>query len=61
MSNMKKKQYISPEAEVFECKANAMLMASNDLGAPESLEEIIPSSDPPQDDVFNGRGNAFNW
>jgi hypothetical protein len=54
-----KKQYISPEAEVFVCKINGMLMASGDLGAPEAIEEIIPSPEPPSDDVFNGR--EFDW
>ena len=54
-----KKQYISPEAEVFVCKINSMLMASDTLGAPDSVEEIIPSNDPPEDDVFNAR--ELDW
>ena len=57
-----KKQYISPVAEVFVCKINSMLMASEVLGAPESVEEIIPSNEAPgtgEDNVFNGR--EFDW
>ena len=57
-----KKQYISPEAEVFVCKINSMPMASDNLGAPDSIEEIIPSSDAPgtgEDNVFNAR--EFDW
>ena len=59
---MKKKQYISPEAEVFVCKINSMLMASARLDEPDSVEEIVPSNDPPGtggDNVFNGRG--LDW
>ena len=59
MMSMKKKQYISPEVEVFVCKINSLLMASGDLGSPESIEDVIPSTDPPQDDVFNSR--EYGW
>ena len=54
-----KKQYISPEAEVFVCKINSMLMASDNLGAPDSVEEIIPSNDLPEDNIFNAR--ELDW
>ena len=57
-----KKQYISPETEIFVCKINSMLMASARLDDPEAVEEIIPSSDAPgdgEDNVFNAR--EFDW
>ena len=64
---MKKKQYISPEAEVFVCKINSMLMASANL---DSLTEqgsdmqIVPQEDVlpevvSENNVFNGRG--LDW
>ena len=59
-----KKEYIAPEAEVFVCKINSMLMASARLGEPDSVEEIVPSSDAPGeggDNVFNGRGSGYDW
>ena len=62
-----KKQYISPEAEVFVCKINSMLMASANLDSLTELGsdmEIVPQEDvlPEEtsaDNVFNGR--EFDW
>lgn len=62
-----KKQYISPEAEVFVCKINSMLMASTNLDSltePESDMEIIPQEsglpeEASEENVFNGRG--LDW
>ena len=62
-----KKQYISPEAEVFVCKINSMLMASANLDSltePESDMEIIPQEselpeEASEENVFNGRG--LDW
>ncbi len=56
---MKKKDYIAPVAEVFVCKINSLLMASARLDDPEAVEDVTPSSDPPQDNVFNAR--EFDW
>lgn len=39
-----KRQYIAPEAEVFECKVNAMLMGSI-LDPLEDVQDIIPTDD----------------
>ena len=59
---MKKKEYISPEAEVFVIKTNAILMASANLDSlvddPLGDMEIIPQDDvlpdtPSDDNVFN--------
>ena len=61
-----KKQYISPEAEVFVCKINSMLMASANLDSlTEGIDmEIIPQEnglpeETSADNVFNGRG--LDW
>ena len=57
-----KNQYIAPEAEVFVCKTNAMLMASK--FAPEILAPSITPSDDPADEItgeINGRGNGYDW
>lgn len=59
-----KKQYISPEALVFECKANAVLMASANLDSLidadplvddmtiTPVDDILPET-PSEDNVFN--------
>lgn len=57
---MKKKDYIAPEALAFKLHLrSALLIGSPDLGAPESVEDVTPSTEPPQNDVFNGRG--LDW
>ena len=62
-----KKQYISPEAEVFVCKINSMLMASANLDSLTELGSdmgIVPQEDGlpevvSEDNVFNAR--EFDW
>lgn len=57
---MEKKQYISPVAEVFVCKTNAMLMASK--FAPEvDSPSITPTDDEEITGDINGRGSGFDW
>lgn len=57
---MKKKQYISPEAEVFVCKTNAMLMASKlDPESPSQSLEIDPEED--YGGEFSSHGDDFVW
>lgn len=53
-----KKQYISPEAEVFGCKVNAMLMGSL-LDPLEDVQDIIPTDDINPDE-FSGHEFDFN-
>ena len=64
---MKKKQYISPEAEVFVCKINSMLMASANLDSLTELgsdmgivpqENVLPEESS-EENVFNGR--ELDW
>ena len=59
-----KKQYISPVAEVFECKVNAMMMNSvteslDDLLVDDNVS-ILPSEDE-FDGVFSAHGDDFVW
>jgi len=65
---MLKKEYISPEVQVFQCKVNTMLMVSG-----ESLDELLSNDDfnivpdddwTPTDDsdnVFNSHADDFTW
>ena len=64
---MLKKEYISPEVQVFQCKVNTMLMVSG-----ESLDELLSNDDfniVPDDDwapddsdnVFNSHADDFTW
>ena len=57
-----KKQYISPEAEVFVCKINSMLMASANLDSliGETNGEIIPVSEENPGE-FSGRDTSYDW
>ena len=57
-----KKQYISPEAEVFVCKINSMLMASANLDSliNETNGEIIPVSEENTGE-FSGRDTSYDW
>ena len=57
---MKKKQYISPEAEVFVCKTNAMLMASK-FAPEEANPSITPTDDEEIIGDINGRGSGYDW
>ena len=55
-----KKQYISPESEVFECKTDAMLMAS--AFSPSIPNPIItPTDDEEISGDINGRSNGYDW
>ena len=55
-----KKQYISPVAEVFVCKTNAMLMASK--FAPEvDSPSITPTDDEEITDEINSLGTDYDW
>lgn len=55
-----KKQYISPKAEVFVCKVNAMIMASK--FAPEvDTPSITPTDDEEITGDINSIGTAFDW
>lgn len=52
---MKKRTYISPEAEVFGCKVNAMLMAST-LAPSDDPQNIIPT-----DEEFNEEFSSHDF
>lgn len=55
-----KKQYISPVAEVFVCKMNAMLMASKlDPESPSQSLEIDPEED--YGGEFSSLGTDYDW
>lgn len=55
-----KKHYISPVAEVFVCKTNAMLMASKlDPESPSQSLEIDPEED--YGGEFSSHGTSYDW